>query len=148
MNKNVFLSLAAFLLIPVSMFADMQLDLLRKHAAASFDTWPYLWLTPLAHLIFAELTLLIICALLATLRQNWVLWLILLLVGLVFTFYFPLAFAIHQPRILHFDGLMFGELTRMVGALLAAAGLFQVYFALPKVNALLRTQRAGGEEEP
>jgi hypothetical protein len=36
----------------------------------------------------------------------------------------------------------------MVGALLAAAGLFQVYFALPKVNALLRTQRAGGEEEP
>ena len=125
--KRIFLIAPVILLIPAAMAADRQLALLEKQAAASFGYWPYFCLTPLAHLSFAALTLLLVRALGTSTRQNLVVGMVLLLVGLVFTFYIPLVITARMSHLLRFGWGEYGEVTRMVGALFAAAGVFHLF---------------------
>jgi len=133
-TKNTVIPLITLLLIPTAMAVDLQLRLLEKQASASFDYWPYFWLTPLAHLIFAAVMLLLIRALGASPRQNLFTGLVLLFIGLVFTFYIPLVITARMSHLLRFGWGEYGEVTRMVGALIAVSGIFRMNMALNSSN--------------
>ncbi|GAB4581155.1 MAG: hypothetical protein Fur0022_39020 [Anaerolineales bacterium] len=125
MIKKVVLLLVSVLLLPLAMIADLQLKRLERYATVSFEPWPNLLLTPLTHLIFAAVILVLIRWMRIEGRQKIYLGAVFFIVGIFFTFHWAIAIAT-QLRFFLFGWGEYGELTRMVGAFFAAIGIFSL----------------------
>lgn len=126
MIKNVFLFLASVMLVPLTMFADQQLEFLKKQANASIDYWPYVFLYTVAPLVFTFAALGLLRALTLTPRQKLVVGAGYLLLGLFVICYPMIVIFIPVFEYLPVQWLDYRDLVRMVGAVYAVMGLFQV----------------------
>lgn len=127
MVKNVVLFIASVLLVPLTMFADQQLELLRKRASASFGYWPYIVVYTAAPLVVTIAAMAVMRLLTLTPRQKAVVGMGYLLLGLFVVFYPMLVILI--PAIQHLPPawLYYRDLTRIIGSVFAVAGLFQIF---------------------
>ena len=126
MFKNVVLFLATVLLIPLTMVADQQLEMLKKQASASFDYWPYIFVYTVAPLVVTFAAVGLMRALTLTPRQKVLAGTGYLLLGLFVIFYPMLDIFIPTFPNLPLQWLYYRDLVRMVGSVYAVMGLFQM----------------------
>lgn len=126
MIKKVLLFFATVLLVPLTMAADQQLEMLKKRASASFDYWPYIFVYTVAPLVVTLAAVGLMRALTLTPRQKVIVGAGYLLLGLFVIFYPMLDIFIPTFPNLPLQWLYYRDLVRIVGSVFAVMGLFQL----------------------